>query len=312
MSTPTVSVVIPTTGRPYLRHAIDSVLAQTHPVEELLICLDAEVEIKDLLPEDPRIRVIKVGPAAGGNVARQSGIRAARGELIALLDDDDEWVRDKLAVQIADVSPRVGSDWIATSRLTARFSDHDEVWPKLLKPAEQPLSAYVLRKARLKGGQGFIQASTLLFPRDLGLRVPFDEGLRFHQDTDWLLALEQSLPEIEVVQSERPLTTYHVGRPSVSSGGGIDPLKSADWAVSRIRDDPRSLGDFMLTISLTYAARRGDLIAFARVAVRAVRDGRPGLPAYGFALYRLAQAVLAAGRRARSRLLSRSAKEHSA
>jgi len=69
-----VSVVIPTIGRPELSEAVRSALDQDYPVHEIVVCLDAMLDVEPQLPDDRRIRVLRVGPGAGGNVARQEGI----------------------------------------------------------------------------------------------------------------------------------------------------------------------------------------------------------------------------------------------
>lgn len=85
----------------FFSKAVDSILCQSHPVFELLLVNDGGSEsFRELLPDDPRIRVISKkneGVAATRNVA----ITHARGDYIALLDQDDYWYPDKLHEQIA-------------------------------------------------------------------------------------------------------------------------------------------------------------------------------------------------------------------
>ncbi|WP_344067646.1 glycosyltransferase family 2 protein [Microbacterium sediminicola] len=284
-----MSVVIPTVGRAALAVAVESALAQSYPVAEVIVCVDSSAAVSQLLPDDSRIRTIRVGPGAGGNVARQAGIEAATSDLIALLDDDDMWSAEKISTQVGLAAERrvCGTEWLATSRLVARFRTAEEIWPRdLLKPGER-IGEYVLRKHRPKGGQGFVQASTLLFPRELAIRIPFDPELRFHQDVDWLLSVDQQTPDLTVVQCEEALTTYNIGGASVSGGAGIDPAASVAWAVRRISEDKRSLGDFILTTSVIYAARRGSLTEVVETIARGVRYGRPGFSAFSYAGYRM-------------------------
>lgn len=285
-----VSVVIPTIGRPELAHAVESALQQSVEVAEVLVCLDSDVDVTELLPRDSRVRVLSTGPGRGGNHARQTGIESARGELVALLDDDDTWVPDKLAVQLEDVrrAAPVDDRWIATSRLTAIIGDEREVWPADLIATSEGLRDYIFRKHRPQGGQGFVQASTLVFPRTLAVRHPFDPERRFHQDVDWLNTLERSEPSLTVIQSARALTNYKVGAASVSKA--IDPRLSLAWALENI-DDPRSRGDFILTTVVIYASRRGRPLEVLRMAVTGFRRGRPGVPAAVFAAYRFVVAI---------------------
>lgn len=274
----TVSVVIPTVGRPQLHAAVASALEQDHPVLEVLVCFDGPAAEPLPVFDDARVRALRVPAPGGGNRARQHGIESARGTLVALLDDDDTWVPTKLSTQLALVPADLpaGTDWISTSRLVATFPDHTEIWPQRLIAADEPITHYICRKHRPQGGQGFIQASTLLFPRALALAVPFDVDRPFHQDVDWLVSLTQQRPHLVVLQSTKPLTHYLIGAQSVSGGSRISPAESAAWAVRRLGDDRRSLGDFILTTSVIYAARRGSLSGIVRTAAMGLRVGRPG------------------------------------
>src|SRR5215475_4171459 len=106
---PHVSVVIPTRQRPkLLKRALDSVFAQTFRQFEAIVVLDGQDDdtVRALTTiVDPRIRVF-VNPhsltAAG---ARNVGVSHARGEWIAFLDDDDEWLPDKLEKQLEKCDP---------------------------------------------------------------------------------------------------------------------------------------------------------------------------------------------------------------
>lgn len=98
-----VSVVVPTFNRAgQLGEAIDSVLAQTYPHWELIVVDDGS---RDETPQHlaaygHQIRTIRQ-ENRGVSAARNRGIQAANGDLIALLDSDDYWRPGKLAAQVA-------------------------------------------------------------------------------------------------------------------------------------------------------------------------------------------------------------------
>jgi len=102
--TPVVSVVIPTYNRAeIIGRAIRSVQAQTFEDWELIVVDDAsEDETEEVVAafEDTRIRYIQHVENRGGAAARNTGIRNSRGEYIAFLDSDDEWLPQKLEGQI--------------------------------------------------------------------------------------------------------------------------------------------------------------------------------------------------------------------
>ncbi|HQZ33219.1 MAG TPA: glycosyltransferase [Ilumatobacteraceae bacterium] len=96
-SAPLVSVVMPTylpSRLGHLRHAIDSVLAQSYDNWELLVVDNSRDDMLDELPDwwphDPRVHVLRSTPHRG-NQARNEALAVARGALIAYLDDDCVW-----------------------------------------------------------------------------------------------------------------------------------------------------------------------------------------------------------------------------
>jgi glycosyltransferase involved in cell wall biosynthesis len=103
VSSPTVSVVIAgyNAGRT-LRATLESALAQTHRRREIIFVDDGSSDDTEsiLAPYRPRIRVIRRAHA-GLAAARNAGVAAAEGDYLALLDADDLWAPDKLAVQLA-------------------------------------------------------------------------------------------------------------------------------------------------------------------------------------------------------------------
>jgi cellulose synthase/poly-beta-1,6-N-acetylglucosamine synthase-like glycosyltransferase len=108
-----VSVVIPVYNvEAYISHTLDSVLAQTYSHLEILIVddesPDRSVEICQRY-SDPRIQIIRQ-KNRGLAGARNTGIRHATGEYIALLDSDDLWLPDKIEKQVAHLesSPQIG------------------------------------------------------------------------------------------------------------------------------------------------------------------------------------------------------------
>jgi glycosyltransferase involved in cell wall biosynthesis len=98
------SVIIPTHNRPDLVvRAIRSVYAQTAPAKEIIVIDDAS-QPPLALPADlagSRTRVIRNERSMGGAAARNAGLREASSEIVAFLDDDDEWLPAKMEIQLA-------------------------------------------------------------------------------------------------------------------------------------------------------------------------------------------------------------------
>ena len=104
-----VSVVIPTHNRvDLLSRAIDSALNQTYKNLEVIVVSDGSTDGTDELMQkyekDSRVKYINYKSGHGGNYARNMGIKAARGEFVAFLDDDDEWWSNKIEKQICIMS----------------------------------------------------------------------------------------------------------------------------------------------------------------------------------------------------------------
>ena len=101
---PGVSVIIPTYNRAhFIGRAIESVLNQTYQNFEIIVI---DGNSKDNTEEvvkrfdDERIRYLRYETNRGGAVARNSGIKEAQAEYIGFLDDDDEWLPEKLEKQM--------------------------------------------------------------------------------------------------------------------------------------------------------------------------------------------------------------------
>lgn len=87
----------------YLREAVESVLSQTHPPDEILVVDDAtppgDAGALDALP--PSVRLIRQPENRGAGAARQLGAESASGDWLAYLDADDLWLPTKLERQVA-------------------------------------------------------------------------------------------------------------------------------------------------------------------------------------------------------------------
>ena len=98
-----VSVVLPVYNRAhYVAEAIESVLGQTLPPDELIVVDDGSTDDSVAVVERfarPGLRVLRQ-PNGGIGSARNAGLRAVTGELVAFIDSDDLWERDKLALQV--------------------------------------------------------------------------------------------------------------------------------------------------------------------------------------------------------------------
>jgi len=273
--------VIPTRARPELvPRAVRSALAQTHRDIEVVVVVDGpDPGTRKVLAEltDPRLRVVELERSGGAPAARNAGVRHATGEWTALLDDDDEWLPDKVASQLALARSAPVPLPIVASRLFMRTPRAELVVPRRLPGPGEPASEYLTVRHGLFHGEGFIQTSTIMAPTELFRRVPFTPGLRRFQELDWSLRC-LALDGVGLVYAPDPLVVWHADehRPRIS--GADSPWRqSFDWLKdSRSRMTPRAYAALAMSVVSSVAAPTRDPRVFATVLREAVRHGRPG------------------------------------
>jgi glycosyltransferase involved in cell wall biosynthesis len=276
-----VSAVIPTRNRPELLVcAVRSALRQTWRYLEVIVVIDGPdpaTESALAAIGDTRVRSLVMDEPCGGSMARNAGARAARGEWIAFLDDDDEWLPDKIERQMAAV--RATSIWfpVITCRLIAQSPAASRVLPQRIYDGSQPVGDYLFCRRRLADPGGLMQTSTLLAPRDLLVAVPFREGLRMHQDWDWIIRVA-SYQGVGVIMLPKPLTIWRVEdqRPSVGR------LPSWEFSLAWIREirlfvSPRAFSSFV-AVQCVWRARKSHAGPTARLRIlfAFLIEGRPG------------------------------------
>jgi glycosyltransferase involved in cell wall biosynthesis len=205
-----VSVVIPTYNRGHLiGRAVRSALATLEPGDEVVVADDGSTDDTRaaLAPFGDRVRHL-VLPHRGAGPARNDGVAATRGPLVAFLDSDDEWFPDKIALQRAlhEARPDVlfsftefaakDEDGTEHRRFLRRWQERPWTWDEMLG-APVPCSTVVALPAGradfdLRFGDlfpaemedNFVATFTLMVRKDLA-----GDALRFAPDLrtcdDW-------------------------------------------------------------------------------------------------------------------------------
>jgi glycosyltransferase involved in cell wall biosynthesis len=177
-----ISVIIPAYNLENLiGESIASVLAQTRPVHEILVIDDGSTDntlaaLEDAAGKDARLRVL-TSERAGPGGARNVGLKAASCPIIAFLDGDDVWPRNKIARQMDRLNAPDRPDVV--SGLIQRFR---KLAPGALTPAGEPGAVIA-----------HVNLGACLFRRQVFDRVGlFDERLRICEDFDLILRVREA------------------------------------------------------------------------------------------------------------------------
>jgi len=190
MTTPQVSVIIPTCNRPgLLPTAIQSVLRQSFSDFELVVVDDASEDSIDsvvMAVQDNRVRVIRHDRRRGAAAARNTGIRNTNGEFVAFLDDDDEWHPDKLTRQVSVLRNSDASVVAAYTGYDVVDRNTNKILSQMLPEHRGNLSSVLLQ------GNCVGPTSSILMKRKCFETVGmFDESLPSFQEYDLWIRLSR-------------------------------------------------------------------------------------------------------------------------
>lgn len=217
---PAVSVVIPTYNRVHcLPRSLESVLRQTFDDIEVIVVDDCSTDGTQAYLEaipDPRLRVLRHETNKGGSAARNTGIAAARGELIAFQDSDDEWLISKLDRQMDEYrrvdSPEYGA--VYCGKVTYGEAGARRYGPRMAyySPAPPRKAHGDILQSSLR--QSMVSTQTLLVRKDLLDQIGgFDETLKLGQDWDLVTRLARVTKFIFI---EEPLGMCFIEPDSIS------------------------------------------------------------------------------------------------
>ena len=268
------SAVIPTRlSRPTtLRRALASARAQQGVEIEIIVVVN-NVEPDASLPDDlgSDVRLITLPGRSSVGEARNVGAAAASNEWVGFLDDDDEWLPDKIARQL-DVAAHAGRSVIVATRYNLLVDGLlVGVRPPHTPPANQDLSEWLLCSRWPLSTGAHAGSSSLLAHVDLLERCGFREMAMF-QDHDWVLRSVRH-HGAHFVQLDEPLTNYHgtTSDPHASTSGSWRDLER--W-VEGNPDlvTPRSAAAALLLTAIRQPDARRD---YRRLVRSAFEHGRP-------------------------------------
>lgn len=250
---PSVSVVVPTRDRPrLLERAVASILTQRYCGEiECLVVFDQSAPFRPAIDIPPgcTLQVMVNDRTPGQAGARNAGALAARGDLLAFCDDDDEWLPHKLDVQAQLLSS--DSDRVAVS--CGVYVVYQNSRSKRATRQHLVTSMDLARSRVME-----VNMSTLMLPREsfvsaIGL---FDEAIpgSYAEDFEWLLRATKHGP---VSVAADPLAQIHWNRRARPPDTWRTIIAALEYVLRKhpdIANDRRGLSRIYGQIAFAHAA----------------------------------------------------------
>jgi len=216
----TVSAVVPAyNAERHIARAIDSILKQSLPADEIIVVDDgstdgtAEVvkaygdKVRDIFQEN-----------SGVSVARNAGIEAANGNWIAFLDGDDEWCGEKLKLQTEHLLKNSELKWTYSNFYLDRPGSKKLQEAHGSKALERLLGGREYFQDYLKAyvTHGYAWTCTLMINREVFKKTGmFEPGMKRAQDNDLWYRIAYQYPMVGYLA--QPLAVYHMDTPDSST-----------------------------------------------------------------------------------------------
>ncbi len=202
-----VSVIIPTYNRAELvQRAITSVLGQTHLPDEVIVIDDGSTDhTPEVLAQyGETLRVIRQANA-GRSAARNAGLQAASGDLVAMLDSDDYLPPDSIAcrVEAFERDPELGVVYTDVWLINTEGKRNDRF--SVIYPVSYPSGMILGELAQ----RCFIVLSSVMFRREIAMKhqILFDESIYLAEDYDFWLRMA-AVCQFQYI--EKPLVYYRI------------------------------------------------------------------------------------------------------
>ena len=196
-----VSAIITTHNRlDNLKKAINSVLNQTYKNIEIIVVDDASSDgTYEYCSKIKQIKYLRIekDDSKGGNYARNLGIQNAKGDYIAFLDDDDEWLKEKTEKQVTYLNTH-DCEIVYCNRII-------DVNNGALKYTENSKNKLSGDCSKLIFYNIIGTTSTYMFKREIILNNQFDEKVKFWQEYDLITRIAQ---QTKIGYIDEPLIIY--------------------------------------------------------------------------------------------------------
>jgi glycosyltransferase involved in cell wall biosynthesis len=253
---PLVSVIIPMYNAvSTIADCLHSVLQQTYASYEIIVVDDGSTDksvsvVKNIIAKAKDKKITLVRKKNGGvSSARNAGMRKARGEFIALLDSDDEWLRGKLAAQMMIFEKNPTVDFVGCGRNNEGVS--------FLFKKVKGLTKVSVRDLIFKMNP---QSSTAVFRKRTADAVGFyDESMHCAEDGDYWIRI---CAQHQFCVTGDNLVITGKGKPNFGHSG----LSAKLWKMEKgeLRNTVRALQRGYIGFHIFIAAIVFSLVKFAR------------------------------------------------
>jgi glycosyltransferase involved in cell wall biosynthesis len=232
-SFPFVSVIIPVYNRAnYIKSCIDSVLNQDYPNLEIIVVDDGSTDetLEVLNKYGTHITVIKLPENSGAQATRNAGIKAAKHDWIAFLDSDDQWVHNKITVQIEELKKMDMDPWTVIHGDCYRLKNKSESRSYWELPY---INGPDVHKDLLDHPSPMFQAmlTSKLALEKIGL---LDEAIPAYQEWDTAISLSKHCQFIHIRQS---LFFYSIREKDTISRNNWNSINGYDYIINKHRSD---------------------------------------------------------------------------
>jgi glycosyltransferase involved in cell wall biosynthesis len=215
-ATDSIAVIIPVyNGARYLAEAIESVLAQTHPADKVIVIDDGSTDDSLAVARSFEGITVVAQKNAGVCASRNRGVEMAATKWVAFLDQDDAYLPEKLAIQLRALRANPNADiCVAGLKAIRQVGYTDEFKPEesdFVPPPADEIGPRLYRELRMCPGVFLMRRSTFL---EVG---GFELNSTPCEDWNLLLRLEQA--QANFVSCPEPVLRYRIHSSNNSNDG---------------------------------------------------------------------------------------------
>ncbi|MDE7137546.1 MAG: glycosyltransferase family 2 protein [Ruminococcus sp.] len=232
-----VSVVIPSYNRALtINRSVCSVLNQTYKDIEVIVVDDCSSDnTREVIESinDERLRYYCLEENSGACVARNKGIELAKGEYIAFQDSDDEWLPNKLEIQIKKLQASKAD--VCFCKMKQFFSDgsSEKFFPKGLQEG-------IVRYEQLYEFSR-VSTQTIFAKREVCMKHKFDRLVTKSQDYDWVI---RAGSEYNFYYTDTVLVHQYFQSDSITKGGKKKSIEMCRYFLKKYSEKCKSNKSF--------------------------------------------------------------------